>query len=799
MINNNKILTVSYGTFSCTLEGFDDSFGTMKAIAEYFRDLSAGDRYFGAEPVQPDADMLAHIAQQEIARHVEARREDDGEIVLRAADVAAPAATAAAAALAAQTPSAPVREPVQETVQEPVQEQVQEIAPQPVAEAPAAPVEVAEVVETPSGDASFFVPPMPDEDFTPGYVEPTPAVDPASVLPPEDSIASKLQRIRAVVSRGDAPAMSDSFAEDEHSDTLLEDTAEDLEAALDADDAFAQTEDDEAEAAELDDVHALLGRLGDDEKTDAEAEADDLEDTLDAIEDEAPEVSDEITEEEAFEAAIEDDAAADDLMSDLEDDTADIDADDAVDARVVKVSNSDMDAALADGDIEEVYEDDDLDDGPIDLSAFAAEEGDSEDGTDDYIPSSLSADEEEALLRELAEVESSLVTEDEDDVEEMKASDEDLETMEELENEVQSYTSAAELYNDAEAEASDEVEAELEAEIEAELQDEVEAESEVEAELEDETSAYDIDADTSFEPEEEAEDDSAYVLSSDDNTDDAISDILGDNADEDGSDRVAARLGDADEDDLSRLMDKAATEMDEPDGSSRRDAFSHLRAAVAATKVDKILGRGKNEAEDQNAYRQDFQQDLGADAEPELDAQADTDASIDADTSAEDEGQTVAESIIMPRRPTATTSRTERPGTDRPAPLKLVAEQRIDLEDARPSGPVQPRRVAATVADPIAADASSFADYAESMGASKLPELLEAAASYMAYVEGRDQFSRPQLMTKVRQVEQDQFSREDGLRSFGQLLRAGKIEKIKGGRFTVSEGIGFKPDEREAG
>ena len=144
----------------------------------------------------------------------------------------------------------------------------------------------------------------------------------------------------------------------------------------------------------------------------------------------------------------------------------------------------------------------------------------------------------------------------------------------------------------------------------------------------------------------------------------------------------------------------------------------------------------------------------------------------------------------------------------KPAPLKLVAEQRVDKTPEQAPKPqiVRPRRVMLTdvqdepAPQTMAEDASSFAEFAEQAGVKNLSELMEAAAAYMSYVEGRQKFSRPQLMNKARQVEDYAFSREDGLRSFGQLLRQGKIEKLKGGRFTVADDlIGFKPANRAAG
>ncbi|MBT6532671.1 MAG: hypothetical protein HOM03_06835 [Marinovum sp.] len=69
----NKILTVSYGTFSCTLEGFTDSFDAIKAIAEYFRDLASDDRYFAANPPDLDPGIISELASLNSSQKLTAR------------------------------------------------------------------------------------------------------------------------------------------------------------------------------------------------------------------------------------------------------------------------------------------------------------------------------------------------------------------------------------------------------------------------------------------------------------------------------------------------------------------------------------------------------------------------------------------------------------------------------------------------------------------------------------------------------------------------------------------------------
>ncbi|WP_299292387.1 hypothetical protein [uncultured Tateyamaria sp.] len=687
------------------MEGFDDSFGTMKAIAEYFRDLASDDRYFGAEPPQPDAEMLARIAEREISRRVEAR-EQEGRIVLSAGDAAAPAAaavTAAAPALMAEHSPAPIETPeADNVVTEDAVISEPEVDPTPVAEdqptamadvEDAAPVQedamgeaqgevIAEAVEDEAADIEAVAEELPEEaaaffagaatDADAGGAEADVTSDDdlvaeAADAAPQNSIAAKLQRIRAVVSQSqddedESPLFEDEHAEDfaPHSDIVdvadaevdaqehtapdvIEDAARAIEASQDMDEAEQAAPEEDGD----DDIAAILARFDTDTSEAAvEAEAEAPVPTTEAAEAPAPEKDDDL--------------------------------------------GLDTLAAL-----------------------LAADDGQPEDGDDgdNLFEDSLSAETDEAdpvVEEEATEAprRARVIKVKRADIDAAIASGQ----LEEVED-------ASE--DDAEGTLSDEQEAELMAELAG-----------VEAELEKD----------------------AVVESADASADEIAS------ADDDANADVAPEIND---DDVSRLMAEADNQMEEPEGSSRRNAFAHLKAAVMAKKAD--AGIGAESQEDEGAFRSDLA------------------------------------SVVQPRRPAARGTRAERPEGKRPAPLKLVAEQRVDV-DASPKGPVRPRRVAAVEEAPQpSADAASFADYASDMGAHDLPALLEAAASYLSFVEGRDQFSRPQLMTKVRQVEQGDFSREDGLRSFGQLLRAGKIEKIKGGRFAVTGDIGYRPDQRAAG
>nr|WP_286780098.1 hypothetical protein [Sulfitobacter sp. UBA4523] len=731
-MNNNKILTVSYGTFSCTLEGFDDSFGTMKAIAEYFRDLSSEDRYFGAEPAQPDAEMLAHIAQKEISRRVEARQQD-GQIVLSAQTPEEPAAPAqpAPAPEAAETPKAPAapQPQVSSTAAGPsvvstsfaprrpkeisayydayrinaLKSAEPEAAPAPQAEAAALRDEVVsrdvaapkpEATQAEAAPASAapapevdIVPGQPDEDVEAFFAdsprnevtvdEQDAEIQPVAA-PVVDSIAAKLQRIRAVVANQDAPAApqpqvfddEDTIDAEDSTDDVIADAINDIQGALDADD----TVEDIAQSSDLE----------------AEAEEDVA----------AAQESEEQHEDVAADEVEEADAAQVDA-----DETGEAKEDTAPRGRVLKVKRADIDRAIAEGELEEVEED----------APAVLEEPEKPALRIQRDPeSTLSDEDEEDLARELAELEATLssaaadtLTDAPEDAEEAVADEDDAPEEETAEEDSQEDT--------AQEETQD---------IDVSEDDAEEAQAEVQA-------------DTAAEPEAEAP--------------------------KAAPQRRSLPTLDADSGpDMNRLLAETDNQMDEPEAATRRDAITHLRAAVAAKKADMALGAPDAAERENNAYRSDLAE------------------------------------VVKPRRPASTTARTERPAEPRPAPLKLVAAQRIDTDQPRNVAPVRPRRVAAVAPAPVP-QAGGFAEFAEEMGATQLPDLLEAAAAYMAFVEGMDDFSRPQLMNTVRQGGAEDFSREEGLRSFGQLLRTGKLQKLEGGRFKASEQIGFQPDARAAG
>jgi hypothetical protein len=748
---NNKILTVSYGTFSCTLEGFDDSFGTMKAIAEYFRDLSADDRYFGAEPAQPDAQMLARIAQREISRHVEARQ-DDGRIVLSAQsdpaqaaqiasdtldDVATAVADAAASApvempqdavkaaqpAARMTPTAKIVTPAgsrrtativkTQTAPKPATDLAETVQPAPDADAAPRTKEESRI-----SAETDIVPSLPDEDVEAFFAERAPALEPASVIDDADtsaerdraradSIADKLKRIRAVVSQQSDAAQTPDYSEDQHADATVTPVAKITEDIADEEDDSTSSD---VLATTLRDLEDALE--ADDEFEDAEgydlsdeSEDDDIAAILSRLESEAP-----------------DPQQASDTHIDAHGD----DDSDGMDENIL--------AAMDPGEADEITDDNLFDEDESAASAPGAEPE----------PAPQPSAETPATPRtrvlkvKRATLEAVIASGQLEEYDQ----DEDAEAPPRKAPLVK----RSSLSDEAEEDLAREL-AELEADMKAGDATAAKEETPADAQFEDDGFDEDDDYDDG-----DVEDESAASVA------------------EDPAPPQSNMHPPADED-LSRLIEESKQQMDEPEAATRRDAFAHLRAAVASKKADEAAGDAPDATDSDEAYREDLA------------------------------------NVVRPRRPVSggEGARTQRPGEARPAPLKLVAEQRIDVAQPQSAAPIRPRRVSAVApVAPVAASnavetAGTFCEFATEMGAVKLPDLLEAAAAYLSFVEGHEEFSRPQLMTKVRQVETEDFTREDSLRSFGQLLREGKIEKLSGGRFQASDQIGFKPDARAAG
>lgn len=861
MVGSSKILTVSYGTFSCTLEGFDDSFSAMKAIAEYFRDLAADDRYFGAEPPTPDADMLAKIAEREIARRVEARTDGEG-IVLRASDaLAAPAAD-----------PAPLDD-VADEVADATAEAEAETSAEPETSTEHAPADLADVADEITGseveeDTSSLL--AASEPVTAFDTETTAedASDVAPVMPPQGdadadgSVAEKLARIRAVVGRNaamaatltdtdaNAPeaaitapvaAFADATEEDGFAEVDFADSDFDTDLHWSESEEFAEAEAVSETGAEAEDalhdgtdfdIASFTAADIDDATFEEEAEIAEVEAEADVVAEEnyAP-VAEELTEtsevaeaapevgevEDALEApeqgetlpeedvdAAQADAAAevaelDDAIlavalddEDFEDDapSAETPATDRFaevgeeDQPIVDFADESDDVGLtAIGDIEDVPYDE-LASDEVEVEEFNAEETASEDALDeaDALDDALDLEalanldgadlegmdlgaiadalEAEAEAEQADEELSTPNTDDDMDdvaVDDQLADDEAFGTSEGLGDIEESYSSATTADIDARI-------AELSSALGVDGTDTIAQGAASEA---DETAEpFDL---TAFATDSEDPIEAPATMGGEDGDDlmerlDATADEL-DPAPETPAATAEPRRADllkgdtgADEDSMLRLMDRADGEMGTPEANRRREALAQLKAAVAATEAARRMGDSSAaKEENENAFRNDLSE------------------------------------VVRPGRARRSEGQTARP---RPAPLKLVASQRIDVE-TKPEGPVTPRRVTVEniVADQATVeDHAGFAEFASNFGARELGELIEAAAAYTSFVEGIEDFSRPQLISRVREMSGGGYSREDELRSFGTLLREGRILKVRNGRFQVAPDTRFHPE-----
>lgn len=224
------------------------------------------------------------------------------------------------------------------------------------------------------------------------------------------------------------------------------------------------------------------------------------------------------------------------------------------------------------------------------------------------------------------------------------------------------------------------------------------------------------------------------------------------------------------EDAMSRIMSQTDQHLNQPENRRHRDAFAQLKAAVAATEAARQLGdKGADKRDPDEVYKDD----LGA-----------HDAKDRGEGNAAPPLKLVKSQEVKPGASTLDPDAKPQPAAESASPAEAASERLRKIATLKETG-AQP-------------SASGFAEFAASHGATDLVDQMEAAGAYICFVQGEDDFSRPQVMKLVQSASNREISREDGLRSFGRLLRLARLVKLPNGRFQIADNSQYRPDGHKA-